>query len=181
MTESRYVSASGPFGGNRQIGSGSLTRWGCRPVPLAVIALAMSFLGIGFKAAVFALFVYSVLPIARNTLAGITAVPDWIIDAAKGMGMPNGRILYQIEIPNAMSVILTGLFFAVVFPIGLLRRALGKDPMRRKDWKQGKECLLSATLIAYLLTFSCSCRKMVPQLTNLYYILPQQLYYLVLL
>ena len=85
---------------------------------LAVIALAMSFLGIGFKAAIFALFVYSVLPIARNTLAGITAVPPWIIDAAKGMGMPNSRILFQIEIPNSMSVILTGFRVSLVINIG---------------------------------------------------------------
>jgi len=85
---------------------------------LAVIAIAMSFLGIGFKAAVFALYIYSVLPIARNTLAGITAIPSWIIDAAKGMGMPNSRILLQIEIPNAMNVILTGFRVALVINIG---------------------------------------------------------------
>jgi osmoprotectant transport system permease protein len=85
---------------------------------LAVIAIAMSFLGIGFKAAVFALFIYSVLPIARNTLAGITSVPAWIIDAAKGMGMPNLDILIQIEIPNAMQVILTGFRVALVINIG---------------------------------------------------------------
>lgn len=85
---------------------------------LAVIALAMSFLGIGFKAAVFALFIYSVLPIARNTLAGITSVPSWIVDAARGMGMPNFKILVQIEIPNAMKVILTGFRVALVINIG---------------------------------------------------------------
>jgi len=85
---------------------------------LAVIALAMSFLGIGFKPAVFALFVYSVLPIARNTLAGITAVPGWIIDAARGMGMPDRRILFQIELPNAMKVIITGFRISLVINIG---------------------------------------------------------------
>jgi osmoprotectant transport system permease protein len=85
---------------------------------LAVIALAMSFMGIGFKPAVFALFIYSVLPIARNTLAGITAVPPWMIDAAKGMGMSNSRILMQVELPNAMSVILTGFRIALVINIG---------------------------------------------------------------
>lgn len=85
---------------------------------LAVIAIAMSFLGIGFKAAVFALFIYSVLPIARNTLAGITSIPSWIIDAARGMGMPNLKILFQIEIPNAMKVILTGFRVALVINIG---------------------------------------------------------------
>lgn len=85
---------------------------------LAVIALAMSFLGIGYKPAIFALFVYSVLPIARNTLAGITAVPGWIIDAAKGMGMPHARILFQIELPNAMKVIITGFRISLVINIG---------------------------------------------------------------
>lgn len=85
---------------------------------LAVIAIAMSFLGIGFKPAVFALFVYSVLPIARNTLAGINAVPSWIIDAAKGMGMTNRRILFQVELPNAMKVILTGFRVSLVINIG---------------------------------------------------------------
>jgi osmoprotectant transport system permease protein len=85
---------------------------------LAVIALAMSFLGIGFKPAVFALFVYSILPIARNTLSGIRSVPSWIIDAAKGMGMPGWRILLEVEIPNAMKVILTGFRVSLVINIG---------------------------------------------------------------
>lgn len=85
---------------------------------LAVIALAMSFLGIGFKAAVFALFIYSTLPLARNTMAGIKAIPTWILDAATGMGMSNTRILFQIEIPNAMDVILTGFRVALIINIG---------------------------------------------------------------
>jgi osmoprotectant transport system permease protein len=85
---------------------------------LAVIALAMSFIGIGFKAAVFALCIYSILPIARNTLAGISSVQTWIIDAARGMGMPEYKILFQIEIPNAMKVILTGFRVALIINIG---------------------------------------------------------------
>jgi len=85
---------------------------------LAVLALAMSFLGIGTKPAVFALTIYSILPIARNTLAGITAVPPELIDAGKGMGMPPIRILMEVEIPNAMTVILTGFRVALVINIG---------------------------------------------------------------
>jgi osmoprotectant transport system permease protein len=84
---------------------------------LAVIAIAMSFIGIGFKAAVFALCIYSILPIARNTLVGISSVPSWIIDAARGIGMPKYRILFQIEIPNAMKVILTGFRVALIINI----------------------------------------------------------------
>jgi osmoprotectant transport system permease protein len=85
---------------------------------LAVLALAMSFLGIGTKPAVFALTIYSILPIARNTLAGITAVPPELIDAGKGMGMPPMRILMEVEIPNAMKVILTGFRVALIINIG---------------------------------------------------------------
>lgn len=85
---------------------------------LAVLALMMSLLGIGSKTAIFALFVYSVLPIARNTLAGISAVPPEMIEAAKGMGMPGWRILLDVEIPNAMQVILTGFRVALVINIG---------------------------------------------------------------
>ncbi len=85
---------------------------------LAVLALAMSFLGIGVKPAVFALTIYSILPIARNTLAGITAVPPELIDAGKGMGMPPMRILLEVEIPNAMKVILTGFRVALIINIG---------------------------------------------------------------
>ncbi len=85
---------------------------------LAVLALAMSFLGIGMKPAVFALTIYSILPIARNTLAGITAVPPELIDAGKGMGMPPMRILMEVEMPNAMEVILTGFRVALIINIG---------------------------------------------------------------
>lgn len=85
---------------------------------LAVLALAMSFLGIGMKPAIFALTIYSILPIARNTLAGITAVPPELIDAGKGMGMPPMRILLEVEIPNAMQVILTGFRVALIINIG---------------------------------------------------------------
>lgn len=85
---------------------------------LAVLALAMSFLGIGTKPAIFALTIYSILPIARNTLAGITAVPPELIDAGKGMGMPPAKILMEVEIPNAMTVILTGFRVALIINIG---------------------------------------------------------------
>lgn len=85
---------------------------------LAVLALAMSFLGIGSKPAIFALTIYSILPIARNTLAGITEVPPALIDAGKGMGMPPFRILMEVELPNAMKVILTGFRVALIINIG---------------------------------------------------------------
>ncbi|MFP4110815.1 MAG: ABC transporter permease [Desulfonatronovibrio sp.] len=85
---------------------------------LAVLALVMSFLGIGSRPAIFALFIYSTLPIARNTLAGILSVSPSIIDAAKGIGMSSGRILAEVELPNALDVILIGVRVALVINIG---------------------------------------------------------------
>jgi osmoprotectant transport system permease protein len=85
---------------------------------LAILALSMSILGIGTRPAVFALLIYSVLPIARNTLAGIRAVPNSMLDAARGMGMPAWRILLEVELPNAAQVILTGFRVALVINIG---------------------------------------------------------------
>jgi len=85
---------------------------------LAVLALVMSFLGIGSKPAIFALFIYSTLPIARNTLAGILSVSPSIIDAAKGIGMSPRRILMEVELPNALNVILIGIRVALVINIG---------------------------------------------------------------
>lgn len=85
---------------------------------LAVLSLTMSFLGIGSKPAILALYIYSTLPIARNTLAGILSVSPAIIDAARGVGMSPARILMEVEIPNALNVILTGIRIALVINIG---------------------------------------------------------------
>ncbi|XXM71132.1 ABC transporter permease [Lysinibacillus sphaericus] len=85
---------------------------------LAVLALTISILGIGFKTAVFALFIYSLLPIYRNTVAGIDSLDENLIDAARGMGMTPSQILLKIELPNAAYSILAGIRTAVVLNIG---------------------------------------------------------------
>ncbi|MGD7044516.1 ABC transporter permease [Jeotgalibacillus proteolyticus] len=85
---------------------------------LAVLALMISVLGIGFNTAVFALFIYSILPIFRNTVAGLDTIDPNLIDAAKGMGMKPSQILFRIELPNAVYSILAGIRTAVVLNIG---------------------------------------------------------------
>ncbi|WP_430493766.1 ABC transporter permease [Rossellomorea marisflavi] len=85
---------------------------------LAVLALMISILGIGFKTAVFALFIYSLLPIYRNTVAGIDSIDENLLDAAKGMGMTRVQILFKIELPNATYSILAGIRTAIVLNIG---------------------------------------------------------------
>ncbi|TCP29487.1 osmoprotectant transport system permease protein [Scopulibacillus darangshiensis] len=85
---------------------------------IAVLALMMGVLGLGFKTAIFALFIYSLLPIYRNTVAGINSVNDKLIDAAKGMGFKPYQILFRIELPNAAYSIIAGARTAIVLNIG---------------------------------------------------------------
>jgi osmoprotectant transport system permease protein len=85
---------------------------------LAVLALSMSFLGIGNLPAIFGLFVLTLLPIVSNTLTGIRAVPPHLIEAAHGMGMNPSRILWQVEVPNALFVIFAGIRTAVAINVG---------------------------------------------------------------
>ncbi len=86
--------------------------------PLAILALFFVIMGIGFRMAVFALFIYSILPILRNTFAGIINVQPSVIEAAKGMGMNPFRILTRIELPLALPIIVAGIRTAVVINVG---------------------------------------------------------------
>ncbi len=85
---------------------------------LAVLALSMSALGIGDRPAIFGLFIATLLPIVANTLAGIRAVPAYLIEAAHGMGMSPRQILWQVELPNAMFVIYAGIRTALAVNVG---------------------------------------------------------------
>lgn len=85
---------------------------------LAVLALFFTILGLGFNTAVFALWCYSLLPILRNTYAGIRSVSPSIMEAARGMGMTPGRVLARIELPLATPIIMAGVRTAVVINVG---------------------------------------------------------------
>lgn len=85
---------------------------------LALLAISMSFLGIGAPPAIFALFVLTLLPIVLNTVAGLRSVPQHLIEAARGMGMTAGQILWRIELPNAIFVIFAGIRTALAINIG---------------------------------------------------------------
>jgi len=86
--------------------------------PLAVLALAMVIVGIGDRPALIALFLASLLPIVRNTFAGLSAVPPSLIEAANGIGMTKFQRLRQVEIPNALPVILAGVRIATAINVG---------------------------------------------------------------
>ncbi|HWC77635.1 MAG TPA: ABC transporter permease, partial [Blastocatellia bacterium] len=74
--------------------------------------------GIGRLPAIIALFLYSLLPIIRNTFTGINGVDPAVREAARGMGMTDWQVLTQVELPLATSVIIAGLRVATVISVG---------------------------------------------------------------
>jgi len=82
-------------------------------IPLPLIG------GIGARTAIVALIVYALLPILRNTYAGIRSVDPAIVEAATGLGMTARQRLWWVELPLALPVVLAGVRIATVVSIGL--------------------------------------------------------------
>jgi osmoprotectant transport system permease protein len=85
---------------------------------LALLGFMIPIFGIGVKTAIAALFLYSLLPIIRNTYTGIKDVDKATTEAAKGMGMTNMQILFKVELPLAIPVIMAGVRTAAVINVG---------------------------------------------------------------
>lgn len=81
----------------------------------ALLAMMIPIFGVGKKTAVSALFIYSLLPILRNTFLGLTSVTPSAVDAAKGMGMEERQILTKVKIPLALPVIMAGIRLSAVY------------------------------------------------------------------
>lgn len=81
----------------------------------ALLALMIPLFGVGKKPAIVSLFIYSLLPILRNTYLGIDGVNENLIDAAKGMGMTASQVLFKVQIPMAMPVIMGGIRLSAVY------------------------------------------------------------------
>jgi len=71
------------------------------------------------RLAILALTLYALLPLIRNTYAGITGVDRAVVEAGRGMGMTDRQLLWQVELPLALSVIIAGVRIAAVLSIGL--------------------------------------------------------------
>lgn len=103
----------------------SMALFGILIAPLSWVAIqfpwvgALGIRGIGAAPAFVALFLYSLLPIVANTVAGLAQVPEPVTDAARGMGMTRLQRLFKTEFPLAFPVILTGIRIVMVQNIGL--------------------------------------------------------------
>lgn len=93
-------------------------------LPLSALALRfplaarLGVRGVGWTPAWIVLFLYALLPIAGNTLAGFRTVPPEAIEAARGMGMTTGQRFWRVELPLAFPVIVSGLRTALTQNIG---------------------------------------------------------------
>lgn len=81
---------------------------------LAVLFLALPYLGLGFRPALFALTLLALPPVLINTYAGVRNVSPAVTEAARGVGMSSSQVLRRIELPLALPSILTGIRIAAV-------------------------------------------------------------------
>ncbi|WP_461239395.1 ABC transporter permease [Paucilactobacillus sp. N302-9] len=86
---------------------------------LAMLSIIMLGLGLGVNTVIVTVFLYSLLPIVKNTYTGMTNVSPDILDAGKGMGMTSFQRLQYVELPLSMSVIMAGLRNALVLAVGI--------------------------------------------------------------
>lgn len=86
---------------------------------VALLGFLIPLLGIGMKPAIVALFLYSLLPIVRNTFTGVDRVDVAAIEAARGMGMRDRQILLRVMIPQALPVLMAGIRTATVLCVGI--------------------------------------------------------------
>lgn len=86
---------------------------------LAVLSILMLIFGVGTNAVVITVTLYSILPILKNTYAGIQAVDPDLIDAATAMGMTDNQVRTKVILPLAISVIMAGVRNAAVMAVGI--------------------------------------------------------------
>ena len=86
---------------------------------LAMLSILMVLIGLGTNTVVVTVFLYSILPILKNTYTAVNNVDKNLLDVAKGLGMTNGQIRLKVEIPLSLSVIMAGIRNAIVIAIGI--------------------------------------------------------------
>lgn len=90
---------------------------------IALLGFLVPILGIGERPAVFMVVVYSLLPIVKNTVTGLSSVNADMIESAKGIGMTNFQILGRVKLPLSLPVIMAGIRISAVTSVGLVTLA----------------------------------------------------------
>ncbi|MDR3311811.1 MAG: ABC transporter permease [Spirochaetaceae bacterium] len=90
---------------------------------IALLGFLVPFLGIGEKPAVCMVVVYSLLPIIKNTVAGLSSINRQTLESARGIGMTRFQVLTRIKLPLALPVIMAGIRISAVTSVGLVTLA----------------------------------------------------------
>ena len=85
---------------------------------IGLVVLLAFWLGFGFWTAVVALVLYALLPVLRNTMLGLDNVDPRLVEAGRGMGMSATRVLFRVELPLAVPLMLAGIRTALVLLVG---------------------------------------------------------------
>jgi len=140
----------------------------------AIVALVVPLLGIGFKPAVIAILLRTLLPIVRNTYTGLSLQDKFVIEAAEGLGMTEWQILYKIRLPNALPAIIGGIKFSAILAnsIAILTAIIGAGGLGKLVFEGlasfNTDKILAGAIPAILLailidiTFTLLERKVVP-------------------
>jgi osmoprotectant transport system permease protein len=122
-----------------------------------LIVLFFSWFGAGIGTVIIALATFSLLPVLRNTIVGLEQVDHAVIEAGRGMGYTKRQVLFQIELPLAVPVIIAGIRTAIVINIGMAALAfliggggLGETINSGLKLDRNPAILIGAVLVAIL-------------------------------
>lgn len=87
---------------------------------LAILGFLVPYFGIGSGTAIFMVVIYSLLPILKNTCAGLDSINHDTLEAARGIGMTNNQVLFRVKLPLALPVIMAGIRISSVTAVGLV-------------------------------------------------------------
>jgi osmoprotectant transport system permease protein len=128
---------------------------------LALFTIFIPLVGLGFAPSFIALFLYSLLPILRNTITGLDGIDSSVLDAAKGMGLTSRQVLLRIQLPLAWPVILAGIRVSSMLIVGVAAIAtlvagggLGdfiKSGLARLPLSNSLEAIWTGTLLCLVL------------------------------
>lgn len=128
---------------------------------LALFAIFIPAVGLGFLPVYFALTMYALLPILRNTVVGLTEVSSAVLESARGMGLNSRQRLWKVELPLAWPVIITGIRVSTLLTTGIAAIAilvgaggLGvyiQSGLRRLGFPNSFESLWAGTILTVLL------------------------------
>lgn len=128
---------------------------------IALLGIMMIVLGLGFKTVVVGLFLYSLLPIIRNTYIGLREVDPSISEAGKGVGMTATQLLLKVQLPLSIPFLLAGIRVAAVIAIGVATLApfvggdgLGGDILSGINSRNSNKIYSGAIVAALLSVFA---------------------------